>query len=80
MKQVRLLSSDGFRVVINPEKVTAIGLDPGSKDRCFVIADGREYATSHRAKTQYHRVAKVLGWTARQKRTPSRGFVAKAEK
>lgn len=57
---IRLKGDNGFEAVVNPDKVTAYGIDPPVAKRLWVICDGRQYAVGVDVDEQFQVVDQVM--------------------
>lgn len=56
---IELTGKNGFRAVIDPDKITAYGIDPPGERRLWIQADGREFSVSDDVDSQFNRVAEA---------------------
>ena len=63
--RVFLTSSEGFRVLMDTDRISAVGIDPPQKEKIFVICGDKEYTSTRNTRGQFKRIIRNLHGMAR---------------
>ena len=57
---IRLIGKDGFEVTVDPDRITAFGIEHPSPS-LWIRVDGREFVFTDQVKEQYDILTRVVG-------------------
>ena len=59
-ERILLTNSEGLKVLLDTERISAVGIDPASKERVFVICADKEYNSTRNPRGQFKRICRAF--------------------